>query len=869
MNLALRRTVVAGLVLMALLSSLAGCGQEPTATPSPTDTPIPTATATYTPTPTPTHTATPTVTPTITPWPTRTPQPTWTPTPSPLAGERERILFASNAGDYLHIFAMDPDGRQRAVLTDDGVDDFAPVWSSAAGQLLFISDREGDVEIYALSPGDYFPRNLTNNPADDWNPDWSPDGGQIAFESDREDANDEIYVMDADGDNVMRLTEDPATDWQPAWSPDGTQIAFVSERSGSEDIWIMNADGSDPTNLTQAETNCDEPAWSPDGRTIAFSQDVDGNWDLYLLDVEKALTGDSEGALTRLTDDPGVEARPAWSPDGRQMAFETDRTGNWEIYVLDVDDPAASQVNVSRHAADDQAAHWVLTPPLSGLRVEDTAVLRLINSDPDVLDPALVHDATSGSYVEEIFGGLVRLDENLEVVPDIAADWEISDDGTVYTFHLRDDVKFQDGRPVTAHDLKYSIDRACEPDLDSPTAGSYLGDIVGVEEALAGEADGVSGVQVLDDYTLEITIDAPKSYFLAKLTYPASFVVDQETVEEWGDEWEQHANGTGPFRLVLWVEDERIILVRNDHYYGQMPALKRVSFEMTGISMLMYEEGDLDSVGVGIDNVERIQDPESPLHDEMVEIPRLSTSYIGFNCSVPPFDDAKVRQAFAHALDRRKLITVTYEERVLEARGVLPPGMPAYDPNFEGLTYDPERARELLAESSYGGAENLPEITILIGGRGGYIPDDVEAFISQMDENLGIEILVEQLEGEDFYDALRGEHQHQLFAEGWIADYVDPENFLDLLFHSQSETSDVRYDNPELDALLEEARTEQDPERRWDLYRQAERIVVDDAVWIPLMHDVDYYLIKPYVQGLVYTPMGVAGLEFVSLEERP
>ncbi len=875
MALVRRRSTLDCLLLALLLASVSGCRSEPAPSPIAAAAATATATTATAVTSTPTQTATPTVPPTITPWPTRTPQPTWTPTPSPLAGDRERILYASDAGGggYFHLFAVDPDGQQRAVLTDESVDEGLPRWSPTAEQLLFHSDREGNAEVYALAPGDYFPRNLTANPADDWDPAWSPDGRRIAFSSNRNDDDNEIYVMDADGGNVVRLTTAPGEDVQATWSPDGRHIAFVSERDGSRDIWVMDADGGDQTNVTRSEADCDEPAWSSgaggaaDG-TIAFSGQMEDNWDVYLLDVEQALEG-GEVDLTRLTDDPDTDARPAWSPDGTQIAFETGRTGNWEIFVLDVDDPGGTQVNVSRHAADDRAPQWVQTPSLLGLRVEDTAVLNLAGGNPNFLDPALAYDSTSHAYINEIFGGLVQLDEDLAVVPDIATRWEISDDGTVYTFFLRDDVKFQDGRPVTAQDFKYSIDRACDPELDSPTAASYLGDIVGAKEVLAGEADEVSGVQVMDDYTLKIAIDAPKSYFLAKLTYPTAFVVDEQAVEEWGAEWERHPNGTGPFRLALWLEDERIVLVRNDLYYDQMPGVKRVNFEMTGINMLMYEEGDLDMVVLSINDIERFQDQENPEHGELVEVPRLTTTYFGFNTAVPPFDDPKVRQAFARAFDRQKLIEVAYENTVGEAVGVLPPGMPAYDPEFEGIAYDPERARELLAESSYGGAAGLPEITLLISGRGGGMSPDVEAFISQMEDNLDVKIQVEQLESEQFWSALRGEHQHQLFIGGWVADYVDPENFLDLLFHSDSESNHHRYANSDLDALLEEARIERASDHRWEMYRQAEQMVIDDAIWIPIYHDINYYLVKPYVHGLVFTGQGVLGLEPVWLEERP
>jgi oligopeptide transport system substrate-binding protein len=858
------------LVLVAILFGLAACGSAPTATPLPTDTTMPTSTTTLTPTATatPSHSPTPTITPTITPYPTRTPQPTWTPTPSPLVGEGERFVFASDTGGYVQIYSMDGDGRGRTAITDEQAHSHLPEWSTQAGQLLFISEREGNVEIFALSPGDYSPRNLTNNPATDWSPAWSPDGTRIAFESDREDSHREIYIMDADGDNVVRLTEHPATDVQPTWSPDGAHIAFTSDRDGDRDIWLMSADGSDPVNLTQTEGDCDEPAWSPDGSYIAFSQEKDDNWDIYLLDVDKTLRGGDGAIANRLTDDPAVDANPAWSPDGTHVAFDTLRTGNWEIYLLDIHSPADNPINVSRHAAEDRVPDWVQAPSLVGLRVEETAVLHLSGGEPSHLDPAQAGDATAGRYIDQIFSGLVRLDENMTVVPDIALGWNINGDGTVYTFHLRDDVRFQDGKPVTAHDFKYAFDRACDPDLGSTVASTYLGDIVGVAESLAGEAGEVTGVRVEDDRTLEITIDEPKSYFLAKLTYPTSYVVDQDTIEEWGEEWEHHPNGTGPFRLALWVEDEQIILVRNDYYYDQMPSLKRVTFDMTGPGMLMYEEGNLDAVGVGTDNVERFQDPKSPLHEQMIEVPRLTTSYLAFNCAVPPFDDPKVRQAFVHAMNRGKLIEVTYEGTAVEARGVLPPGMPAYDPDFEGIPYDVERARQLLTESSYGGADSLPEITMLVSGRGGYLSKAEEAFISQMDQNLGVEISVEQLEWNDFMEAIKGEHSHQLYTMAWGADYVDPENFLDLLFHSDSEANHTRYANPELDALVEEARTEQNAERRWELYRTAERMVVEDAVWLPLTHGLAHYLVKPYVHGLVYTPLGIVGLEYVWLEDR-
>ncbi len=162
--------------------------------------------------------------------------------------------------------------------------------------------------------------------------------------------------------------------------------------------------------------------------------------------------------------------------------------------------------------------------------VSEGGVLNLYGIDPHTLDPAISGDATSHEYVIQLFSGLVALDDNLEPAPDIAQDWTVSDDGRTYTFELRQDVRFHDGREVKAEDFKYSWDRAADPDTGSLTAASYLGDIVGVSEVLAGESNEISGVRIVDDYTLEVTIDAPKSYFLSKLTYPTAYVVDSNNV---------------------------------------------------------------------------------------------------------------------------------------------------------------------------------------------------------------------------------------------------------------------------------------------------------------------------------------------------
>jgi len=484
--------------------------------------------------------------------------------------------------------------------------------------------------------------------------------------------------------------------------------------------------------------------------------------------------------------------------------------------------------------------------------------LRLFGDEPDTLDPALVEDSVSAEYVVHIFGGLVTLSPELDVVPDLADRWEVSRDGRTYTFFLRQDARFHNGRAVTASDFKYSLERACDPRTGSRVAGTYLGDIVGAGEMLTGQADEISGIQAIDDHTLRITIDAPKAYFLAKLTYSTAFVVDRQNTQQ--SSWPQQPNGTGPFKLKEH-SGERIVLQRNEYYYREKPKLAEVTFLLSGGSpMNMYENGELDIVAVGPADVERVRDPANSLHAELTLVPQLDIQYLAFDVTQPPFDDVQVRQAFVLAIDREKITNVVWKGMKAPAQGIVPPGMPGYLREESLLRFDPQRARQLVAESSYRDVAGLPPITLSISGAGSQMPSVVEAMVAMYRENLGIEVAVEQS-----YDIL--DDQPQAFSIGWIADYPDPEDFLDILFHSQSGLNHMYYSNPEVDRLLEEARVETDTAQRMRLYAQAEEMIVADAPWVPLWHSVDYVLTKPYVKGTVYAAAIFPWLSNVHIEQ--
>ena len=490
--------------------------------------------------------------------------------------------------------------------------------------------------------------------------------------------------------------------------------------------------------------------------------------------------------------------------------------------------------------------------------------LVLYGVEPITLDPAVMLDTDSAAYILEVFSGLVTLNRDIEVVPDIAQNWDISEDGLVYTFHLRENARFHDGKPVTANDFKYSIERTCDPETGSQIADSYLGDIVGVKEKLAGETSEIAGVKVVDDQTLQITLDAPKAHFLYKLTYPSSFVVDEVNIDS-GEQWWRRPNGTGPFKIETWKKDELLILERNSFYYGELPKVQSVVFRLwAGVPMAMYENGEIDITGVSGANIERVLDPANSLNAELVVNPKLSLAYVGFNSGEPPFDDQKIRQAFCHAVDKDKIIEVLFMDTVQQADGILPPGMPGYNEQLEGLEFDPEKAKELIAQSSYGNVANLPQITYTTSGRGN-LSSLTEALLSMWKEYLGIEVAVRQLNPES-YPYTIDEEKDQMFDISWFADYPDPQNFLDILFHSKSRDNIGEYSNSEIDAILETAREEMDAEVRLDMYREIEQMMVDDAACLPLYFSEAYTLVKPYVKNFPAAPQLIPWLKYISLE---
>ncbi|HST03321.1 MAG TPA: peptide ABC transporter substrate-binding protein [Chloroflexia bacterium] len=482
------------------------------------------------------------------------------------------------------------------------------------------------------------------------------------------------------------------------------------------------------------------------------------------------------------------------------------------------------------------------------------------SSNPRDYDPATGHVSTL------VWSGLVSFDQHLHVVPDLAQGWDISADGTVYTFHIRPEARFHDGRTVTAEDVIYSWERALSPEINSNEALTYLNDIVGAADVRSGKAQHVSGLRKVDDHTLEVHIDAPKPYFLMKLTYRVSSIVDKQNVES-GADWYKHPNGTGPYKLTDWEAGKVKVYTRNDDFYLNPPAIKYIVLLLyQGYGLNLYETGDIDMTGVGGAELEQASDATGSMHADLVSGVDMCTDYLSFDVSQAPFDDPKVRQAFALSVDKNEYLQVALQGDGLVAKGLYPPSLPGYNPSLQGLSFDPDMAKQLLAESRYGSATKLPTIVLTSGGYGSYMSPDLSALVDMWSKNLGVNVHIDNIDPEVYLDEIYAGHHGQMFQSGWCADYPDPENFADALFHTGATQNTGHYSNPQVDTLLEDARVEKDVSKRIEMYQQAELMVVNDAPAVFLTHPIGHELVKPYVKGYVFSPIGIADERYLSLK---
>jgi peptide/nickel transport system substrate-binding protein/oligopeptide transport system substrate-binding protein len=495
------------------------------------------------------------------------------------------------------------------------------------------------------------------------------------------------------------------------------------------------------------------------------------------------------------------------------------------------------------------------SPHASGgiLRIADEGESDLTSIDPP--NPQ-ASDAQSDVVENLVFGGLVRLDNHLQVQPDAASSWTVSDGGKVYTFTLRPGLKWGDGTPVTAQDVVWSFNRAFSPANKAGLVSFYLAHIVGGAGVTNGKAKTVSGIQAIGADKVRFTLDQPAAVFLNDLAYAVSFLVPRQQVEKYGNSWTEHVAATGPFIVKQWKHNQEIDLVPNPYYWRGKPKLAGVNVEFiqnTETAYNLYKTGGLDVMGL-------VNFPGNHLKDvqgtpDYHTGPQLFTEFLTINLHHKPFDNPLVRQAFSYAINRSTVATLI-NNRFLPAHGMLPPGMPGYNKSLVGQTFDPTKAQQLLARAGYPGGKGFPKVTLNVDGGDTDGQTKAVAYQEFWKRVLGVTVQLNQLEHGAYINALTNKN-YDLASIQWGADYPDPQDFLSLIFQTGAGANNGGYSNPQFDKLTEQADVmpHGSPDR-YQKYQQAEQIMLNDAAGIMILWGKSNVLINPRVHGLSLTALG-------------
>ncbi|MCB0825988.1 MAG: ABC transporter substrate-binding protein [Armatimonadetes bacterium] len=484
-------------------------------------------------------------------------------------------------------------------------------------------------------------------------------------------------------------------------------------------------------------------------------------------------------------------------------------------------------------------------------QVQENVLRYPVPNNPTSLDPGIVQDGDTLDMLQQVYEGLVGWDENNNVVPLVAERWEVSDDGTEYTFFIREGVKFHNGRQVTAEDIKWSIERAARPAFKSTTADAYLSDVIGVTEMVNGQAESIPGIEVVDDMTVKFKLKQPTPYFLGKLTYMVSYPVPKEVVPEDSELTDYtKAVGCGPYKLVKYDDKQLAVLEPYEDYWGGKPALTRIERPIMldpTTRLTKYKNGEVDLVQLQRSDIEGVK---KDFGDQLVYLDRPAIWYVGLNQEVyAPFKDKRVRQAFAMAIDRDKIVNVQMGGVNTLANTIVPPGVRGHRDKGAGFDYNVEAAQKLLADAGFPGGKGMPALTLT--HREGYtdIKLVAESVASQIEANLGVKVEVQPMEWRKYLEDYNNK-KHAFYHMRWAADYLDPQNFLSHMLATWGPENKLGYSSPQFDALCKQADTLLDWDARVPLYQQAEDVVLQDAVWIPIYFQRDVELQSPRLQNM-------------------
>jgi oligopeptide transport system substrate-binding protein len=498
------------------------------------------------------------------------------------------------------------------------------------------------------------------------------------------------------------------------------------------------------------------------------------------------------------------------------------------------------------------------------VRAQEPITLRFpITSDPASLEPGLVKELYSGQLALNLHAGLFTYDADTNVVPYLVDTYDVSDDGTVYTFHIRDNALWHNGRPVVAEDFKLGWERYLDPNVGAQTAGEPFFQIVGGEALWNGEADELTGAVALDDKTLQVTLTGPSLTFLQDLAVPVMWVVPSEAVVPGSPEWVGDPVGAGPYRFVEWVPNVHIVLEANDDFFLGRPAVDRIEFVIVpdeSTALAQFEAGELDAVPVPPSDLERVTN-DPVLGEELAYFTRAQLRYAGMNQSMfEPFKDVRVRQAFNYAIDKQVIAHNILNDSWTVATGLVPPHIPEYNPDLAGYAYDPAMAQQLMADAGYPNGEGFPLLELAT-----LDTTTAEAIAAMLNTNLGITVEIVQPERGDMIDGLWAHDRWQFFLFGWTADSPSASVWTYELIYCGLDSNFSTYCNEDVDALVDQAQAATEMDAATGYWQEAEMLAMEDAALIPLGYARYIYLVNPDVSGFQANMFGPMGFDSVTI----
>ncbi|CAM3427223.1 peptide ABC transporter substrate-binding protein [Brevibacillus invocatus] len=486
-------------------------------------------------------------------------------------------------------------------------------------------------------------------------------------------------------------------------------------------------------------------------------------------------------------------------------------------------------------------------------------VLKLnLRSEPPTADPGIAEDSTSGTIIRATFEGLTRTGEDGKVHEAAAESYEVSEDGTKYTFKLRD-AKWSNGDPVTAGDFEFAWKRA----LDPKTASNYAYQLYYIKNGEAfnkGEAtmDDV-GVKALDDKTLEVTLQNPTPFFTELTAFYTYYPVNKKVVEaneKWAADAATHV-GNGPFKLTTWEHKNKLVVEKNENYWDNSAVkVDKIEFSMVedeNTELSMFDNGELDWAGAPTSALPTDAIPALKDSGKMKTQPTAGTYWYKFNTEKAPFNNVKIRKAFAYAIDRQGLIDNVLQAGQLPATGAVPPSM-ALNKDGYFKDNDVETAKKLLEEGmKEEGITSMPTVTLSYNTSEGH-KKIAEAIQDQWKKNLGVDVKLENKEWKVYIEDLH-QGNYQIGRMGWLGDFNDPINFLELYKDKKGGNNDTNWENPKYKELLNQSALEQDPAKRSAILAEAEQILMDEMPIMPI-----YFYTQSWVQNEKVTGVIVDGL---------